>query len=168
MSKEVIDKKQLPYRPCVGVCLFNSTGQVFVAERIDTPDAWQMPQGGIDKKEDPQDAALRELEEEIGTNNAVFLDRFDEWLMYDLPDHLIGKVWKGKYRGQKQIWCAFKYFGDDNDISLETEHPEFKRWQWVDLEETVDLIVPFKRSIYQEISNRFRPIAKTLKEKTSV
>lgn len=152
------EKKTLPYRPCVGICLFNEAGKVFVAERIDTPGAWQMPQGGIDKGEDPLDAAMRELKEEIGTNNVEFLTRTADWLMYDLPDDLMGKVWKGKYRGQKQIWFAFQYLGEDSDINLETNHPEFGRWQWVELEETVDLIVDFKRDLYIEIVNQFRTL----------
>ncbi|SCA55685.1 RNA pyrophosphohydrolase [Candidatus Terasakiella magnetica] len=150
------EKKKRPYRPCVGICLFNEKGQVFVAERIDTPGAWQMPQGGIDKGEDPHDAALRELEEEIGTNKADYLARTDDWLAYDLPDHLVGKVWKGKYRGQKQIWFAFRFTGEDREINIDTKHPEFARWQWVELEEIVDLIVPFKRDIYVEIVNQFK------------
>ena len=148
--------KDLPYRPCVGICLLNKDGQVFVAERIDTPGAWQMPQGGIDKGEDPQDAALRELIEEIGTNKGSILARTDDWLFYDLPDDLIGKVWKGKYRGQKQIWFAVRFEGTDSDIDIATKHPEFARWKWVDLEETIDLIVPFKRELYQEIVNQFK------------
>jgi len=151
-------KKDLPYRPCVGICLINSDGKVFVAERLDTPDAWQMPQGGIDKGEDPETAALRELEEEIGTNKARFLGRTEGWLTYDLPDDLIGKVWKGKYRGQKQIWYAFAFEGSDSDINIETEHPEFARWQWVELQQIVDLIVPFKRDIYAEIVRQFKKL----------
>lgn len=151
-------KKDLPYRPCVGICLINSDGKVFVAERLDTPDAWQMPQGGIDKGEDPETAALRELEEEIGTNKARFLGPTEGWLTYDLPDDLIGKVWKGKYRGQKQIWYAFAFEGSDSDIDIETEHPEFARWQWVELQQIVDLIVPFKRDIYAEIVRQFKKL----------
>ena len=149
-------KKELPYRPCVGACLFNKDGQVFVAERLDTPGAWQLPQGGIDKGEDPEDAAFRELIEEIGTNDADLMARTDGWLKYDLPDHLVGKVWKGKYRGQKQIWYALRFKGSDSDINIETKHPEFGRWQWVDLEMIPELIVPFKRDIYVEIVNQFR------------
>ncbi|MDV7338160.1 RNA pyrophosphohydrolase [Terasakiella sp. A23] len=150
------NKKDLPYRPCVGICVLNKDGQVFVAERLDTPGAWQMPQGGIDKGEDPQDAALRELEEEIGTNKGSILARTEDWLYYDLPDDLIGKVWKGKYRGQKQIWFALRFEGEDKDIDINTKHPEFSRWKWVDLAETVELIVPFKRELYQEIVNQFK------------
>lgn len=149
------DKKDLPYRPCVGICLMNDQGQVFVAERLDTPGAWQMPQGGIDKGEKPEDAALRELEEEIGTAKATYLGCTQDWLTYDLPDHLIGKVWKGKYRGQKQLWFAYRFDGTDSDINIETDHPEFGRWQWVELERTVDLIVEFKRDIYAELVTQF-------------
>ncbi len=154
MSKKKA-QNELSYRPCVGICLFNQDGQVFVAERIDTPGAWQLPQGGIDKGEVPGEAALRELKEEIGTNKATLLGRTDEWLTYDLPDHLIGKVWKGKYRGQKQIWFAYHFDGTDEDINIATEHPEFARWQWVELEQIVELIVPFKRDIYVELVNQF-------------
>lgn len=149
--------KSLPYRPCVGIALFNDHNQVFVAERLDTPGAWQMPQGGIDKGEDPEAAALRELKEEIGTDQASFLRRTDDWLYYDLPDHLVGKVWKGKYRGQKQIWFAFRFTGTDQDIDIATKHPEFSRWKWIDFPAIVDEIVPFKRDIYQEIVNQFGP-----------
>lgn len=151
--------KSLPYRPCVGICLLNKSGQVLVGERIDTPDAWQMPQGGIDKGEDPQSAAFRELQEEIGTANAEVMARTREWLFYDLPDHLYGKVWKGRYGGQKQIWYAMRFLGDDGEINLETEHAEFSKWKWVDLEETPKLIVPFKVQIYREVVNQFRYIA---------
>jgi len=151
-------KKDLPYRPCVGICLINKAGKVFVAERLDTPDAWQMPQGGIDKGEAPEVAALRELEEEIGTRKASLLGQSKGWLKYDLPDELIGKVWKGKYRGQKQIWFAFRFEGSDDDINIETVHPEFGRWQWVDLDRIVDLIVPFKRDIYREIVDQFKTL----------
>ncbi|WP_135080123.1 RNA pyrophosphohydrolase [Terasakiella sp. SH-1] len=158
MAKEK-SKKSLPYRPCVGICLFHQDGKVFVAERLDTPGAWQFPQGGIDKGEDPYDAAFRELKEEIGTDNADFLAKTDDWLHYDLPDHLIGKVWKGKYRGQKQIWFAFRFKGRDQNIDINTKHPEFSKWQWVELAETVDLIVPFKRDIYVEIVNQFKRFA---------
>jgi putative (di)nucleoside polyphosphate hydrolase len=151
-------KKNLPYRPCVGIALFNDDNHVFVAERIDTPGAWQMPQGGIDKHEKPKAAALRELKEEIGTNKGEIIAKTDDWLRYDLPDRLIGKVWKGKYRGQEQKWFAIRFKGTDEDINIRTKHPEFARWKWVDFETIPDLIVPFKRDLYLEVVKQFRPL----------
>jgi len=151
-------KKNLPYRACVGIALFNDHNQVFVAERLDTPGAWQLPQGGIDKGEKPKTAALRELEEEIGTNKAQIIAKTDEWLRYDLPDALIGKVWKGKYRGQEQLWFAMRFNGKDEDINIETKHPEFGRWKWVDFATIPDLIVPFKQELYTEIVKQFLPL----------
>lgn len=158
-KKKIKSKEDLPYRPCVGICLINQDGKIFVAERLDTPDAWQMPQGGIDKGEDPIDAAFRELEEEIGTAKAELLAKTDQWLCYDLPDDLIGKVWKGKYRGQKQIWVALRFNGKDSDITLETKHPEFSRWQWMDVDLVIESIVPFKKALYEEVVAHFRHLA---------
>lgn len=158
-----VDPATLPYRPCVGVTLINREGLVFVARRIDTEmEAWQMPQGGIDEGEDPATAALRELEEEVGTNKAEIIAETKDWLQYDLPHDLIGKVWKGRYRGQRQKWFAMRFLGDDADINLETEHPEFCAWKWERLERLPNLIVPFKRKIYQDIVNEFLPYAKPL------
>src|SRR3712207_4482347 len=127
----------LPYRPCVGVMLINGDGRVFAGQRKDTPGAWQMPQGGIDPGETPQQAALRELHEEIGTDKAEIVAESDAWLCYDLPAHLVGKVWRGRYRGQRQRWLAARFTGRDTDIDLATEHPEFDAWQWVEPEELV-------------------------------
>lgn len=158
-----VDPATLPYRPCVGVTLINRQGLVFVARRIDTEmEAWQMPQGGIDEGEDPATAALRELEEEVGTNKAEIIAETKDWLQYDLPHDLIGKVWKGRYRGQRQKWFAMRFLGDDADINLETEHPEFCAWKWERLERLPNLIVPFKRKIYQDIVSEFLPHAKPL------
>lgn len=158
-----VDPATLPYRPCVGVTLINRQGLVFVARRIDTEmEAWQMPQGGIDEGEDPATAALRELEEEVGTNKAEIIAETKDWLQYDLPHDLIGKVWKGRYRGQRQKWFAMRFLGDDTDINLETEHPEFCAWKWERLERLPNLIVPFKRKIYQDIVSEFLPYAKPL------
>ena len=144
---------KLPYRPCVGVMLTNGAGQVFVGERIDTPTAWQMPQGGIDAGESPCEAALRELTEEIGVNPAdvVVEAEHPEWLRYDLPDDLVGKVWKGRYRGQEQRWFRMRLTASDDAINIATDHPEFQAWQWVEPARVVDLIVPFKREIYQAV-----------------
>lgn len=144
------------YRPCVGIMLFNRRGEVFVAQRIDSPGpAWQMPQGGIDAGEEPRDAALRELGEEIGTANAEIVAELDEWIDYDLPDHLIGKLWKGKYRGQTQKWFAMRFLGDDSEIDLDTEEPEFSSWRWVPLDELESLAVPFKRHVYARLARAF-------------
>ncbi|MBW7837055.1 MAG: RNA pyrophosphohydrolase [Sphingomonadales bacterium] len=150
----------LPYRPCVGVALFNPLGQVFVGQRIDTTqEAWQMPQGGIDPGEDPVAAAFRELQEEIGTAAAEVIEDIPEWLTYDLPPELLGKVWRGRYRGQTQKWYAMRFLGEDADINLETHHPEFHSWRWMRLSELPAQIVPFKRGIYEEVARRFAHLA---------
>lgn len=144
--------KDLPYRPCVGIALFNAQGHVFVGERIDMPDAWQMPQGGIDEGEDIHQAALRELREEIGTDKVEIVKIIAEKLRYDLPDGLQKKLWSGRYRGQEQTWIVAKFTGSDEDIDIASHKPaEFQRWQWVPLEKTLDLIVPFKRETYKQV-----------------
>jgi putative (di)nucleoside polyphosphate hydrolase len=147
---------RLPYRPGVGIVLFNQRGQVFVAQRIDNPGpAWQMPQGGIDKGEEPLAAAWREMKEEIGTDRARYIGESKHWLQYDLPVELVPQIWKGRYRGQKQKWFAFRFLGDDRDIDIETEHPEFSSWRWAELEEIPGLIVPFKRQLYEDLVAEF-------------
>jgi len=156
----VADKKSLPYRSCVGIALFNRDGLVFIGERIDNPGAWQMPQGGIDEGEDIEVAALRELKEEIGTDKAEILKVAEEKLTYDLPDELLGKLWDGKYRGQIQTWVAARFTGKDSDIDLNADdRPEFLSWQWVPLEKTLGLIVPFKQKIYQQVIDIFKNYA---------
>ncbi|RPE63108.1 putative (di)nucleoside polyphosphate hydrolase [Pacificibacter maritimus] len=152
-----LDPNTLPYRPCVGVMLVNASGHIFVGERIDTPNAWQMPQGGIDEGEDPQKAALRELWEETGVDPKIvtIVAKTSEWLTYDLPDHLLGKVWKGKYRGQKQLWFLMRFNGVDNDIAIDTEHPEFSKWKWSPATDVVREIVPFKQEIYDAVIAEF-------------
>ncbi len=150
----------LPYRSCVGIALFNEHGQVFVGERIDTKGAWQMPQGGIDRGENIKQAALRELAEEVGTNIVEFIRITLEPICYDLPPELQGKMWGGKYRGQEQIWVAMRFNGSDSDIKLDAfDPPEFSRWQWVDLKDTLDLIVPFKQEAYRKVITMFSDIA---------
>jgi len=152
----------LPYRPCVGMLLLNPAGKVFVGRRIDSAreadNIWQMPQGGIDKGETPEQAVLREMAEELGTDKAEIVAESRQWLHYDLPDHLIGKVWKGRYRGQKQRWFALRFLGTDGDIDLATEHPEFDAWQWVDLDDVPGLVIPFKRDTYRAVVSEFREL----------
>lgn len=151
--------KDLPYRPCVGVVLVNAQGLVFTGERVDTPGAWQMPQGGIDKGETPQAAALRELEEETGLSpDLVTVEaETDDWVTYDLPDHLLGKMWKGKYKGQKQKWFLLRFNGLDTDIDIEKHDIEFARWRWSTADEVLEHIVPFKRAVYDQVIAAFRP-----------
>jgi len=147
----------LLYRPCVGIALFNNDGKVFVGERIDTPGAWQMPQGGIDEDEDVHIAAMRELKEETGTNQASILEILDEKIRYDLPVERQKEFWNGKYVGQEQTWIAMRFTGKDSDIVLDADdNPEFSQWQWIDLKGTLDLIVPFKRKTYEKLIVAFK------------
>ena len=148
---------KLPYRPCVGIALFNKKGEVFVGERIDNPGAWQMPQGGIDQGEDVEGAAFREMKEEIGTDQAELIEIASEKLSYDLPPHLLGRLWKNKYRGQEQTWVALRYTGNDEDINLYAHNPpEFKAWKWVSIDNVLDSTVSFKRKTYEDVINMFR------------
>jgi len=147
----------LPYRPCVGMMLINKEGKVFVGKRIDTTqEAWQMPQGGIDQDEEITTAAMRELEEEVGTANVEIIDQTKSWIYYDLPEHLLGKAWKGKYRGQKQMWFLMRFLGQDDEINIQTAHPEFDTWKWMDLNELPNSIVAFKQEIYNAMIERFK------------
>jgi putative (di)nucleoside polyphosphate hydrolase len=154
--------EKLPYRPCVGMLLLNAEGQVFVGRRSDTAkegdNIWQMPQGGIDEGETPAAAALRELREEVGTDKAEIVAESRSWLHYDLPGHLVGKVWKGRYRGQKQRWFALRFLGQDSDIDIATEHPEFDAWRWVELDDVPGLVIPFKRDTYRAVVSEFREL----------
>ncbi len=154
----MIDKTALPYRPGAGVMLLNREGKVFVAQRLDnTLEAWQMPQGGLEQDEDPQDGALRELEEETGiTRDKVeIIARCPTELLYDLPDDLVGKLWKGKWRGQRQHWFLCRFTGRDQDIDIQTEHPEFRAWKWAEPSELPAMIVPFKRDLYGRVLEAF-------------
>lgn len=148
--------EHLPYRRGVGIMLLNDAGKVFVAKRIDmTSEAWQMPQGGIDDGEEPRTAALRELKEEIGTDKAEIIAESQDWLRYDLPDALVPKIWKGRYRGQKQYWYVMRFTGNDRDIDIATDHPEFSEWRWAEMHTLPDIIVPFKKDLYAELVRRF-------------
>lgn len=155
-------RDELGYRPCVGIMLLNADGKVWVGQRIDmVAEAWQMPQGGIDKGEAPLDAALRELEEEIGTDKAEPIAESRGWLRYDLPAHLQGKLWGGRYRGQEQKWFVMRFLGTDADIDIETKHPEFTAWDWIEPERLPEVIVPFKRALYQRVLEEFRDVLAT-------
>ncbi|MEM7397804.1 MAG: RNA pyrophosphohydrolase [Pseudomonadota bacterium] len=156
----------LPYRPCAGVMLLDADGNVFVGRRPDRKEGgseghgtwWQMPQGGIDKGEEPEDAARRELWEETGVRKATFLARTEDWLTYDLPQHLIGVAWKGKYRGQKQMWFAARFEGSESDIDLKprpNHKAEFDAWRWLPMAELPALVVPFKRAVYASVVDAF-------------
>lgn len=150
----------LPYRPCVGAMLVNPHGLVFVGQRLDSSsEAWQMPQGGVDPGEDPDDAVVRELGEEIGIapHHASVIRRSAGLYDYDLPDHLLGKMWGGRYRGQRQRWYLMRFEGRDEDVNIATKHPEFGAWQWVEPQRLVSLIVPFKRELYAAVVEEFLP-----------
>ena len=154
------DAAKLPYRPCAGVMLINREGLVFAGLRNDSDaTAWQMPQGGIDKGEAPLDAALRELWEETGVTADLveLIAEAPDWIAYDLPPDLLGKVWKGKYRGQKQRWFLFRFNGADDQVNIATEHPEFSQWRWIAADAMLEAIVPFKREVYAAVIAAFRP-----------
>ncbi|HSV29609.1 MAG TPA: RNA pyrophosphohydrolase [Candidatus Omnitrophota bacterium] len=160
MSK-LIPFEQRPYRKGVGIVLQNRDGLVFVARRIDTKaDAWQFPQGGIDDGEDPRTAALRELEEEIGTAKAEIVAESRDWLSYDLPRDVADKCWKGRFRGQAQKWFLLRFLGSDADIDIATEHPEFSEWRWMALADVPSVIVPFKRDLYERVVEEFLPLTR--------
>lgn len=148
----------LPYRPCAGIMLINRAGEAFVGQRLDaTVEAWQMPQGGIDPGEDAETAAIRELGEETGIapDLVELIAVAPHELYYDLPDDLIGKVWKGRYRGQVQRWFLFRFLGQDSDVDIATRHPEFSAWRWIAPAELPDVIVPFKRDLYEQVLAAF-------------
>jgi|TARA_B110000971_G_scaffold74910_1_gene76931 putative (di)nucleoside polyphosphate hydrolase len=153
------DIENLPYRANVGVMVLSKSGDVFVAQRLEHyANAWQMPQGGIDPGEGPAEAALRELEEETGINSSkvVILAETQNWIPYELPPDLIPKLWNGKYRGQKQKWFLMRFLGEDTDIDIETEEPEFSSWKWIAPSALPDAIVPFKRDVYVAVLEAFQ------------
>jgi len=152
---------KLPYRSNVGIMMVNEKGYVFVGQRLDNnQNAWQMPQGGIDAGEDPETAAYRELLEETGVKkqDVRFVASSSQWLSYDLPEDLIPILWNGKFRGQKQKWFLFKFLGEDGDINIATEHPEFSKWKWISKENLLKEIVPFKKSVYENVLKEFENI----------
>ena len=152
---------KLPYRSNVGIMMVNEKGYVFVGQRLDNnQNAWQMPQGGIDPGEDPETAAYRELLEETGVKkqDVRFVASSSKWLSYDLPEDLIPILWNGKFRGQKQKWFLFKFLGEDGDINIATEHPEFSKWKWISKENLLKEIVHFKKPVYENVLKEFKNI----------
>ena len=152
------DIAKLPYRPCVGVMLMNAEGHLFAGQRIDWDEpAWQMPQGGIDDGETPQEAALRELWEETGVTADLVevIAQTPDWLTYDLPQEIVAKTWKGRYRGQKQKWVLMRFLGRDDQVRIDTKHPEFSHWKWMAPDAVIAAIVPFKRDVYAQALTAF-------------
>jgi len=151
-----LEYSKRPYRPCVGIMLINDNGHIFGGQRIDNrAEAWQMPQGGIDAGEDVETACFREMREEIGTDKADILSIHPEWLNYDIPLPLADRLWGGSYRGQSQKWVALRYTGQDSDINIATVEPEFFSWQWMSPADLIQLAVPFKRPVYEDIMTQF-------------
>ena len=149
----------LPLRSGVGIIVLNKENKIFVAKRIDNPkNFWQMPQGGVDKGEDFLTAAHRELNEETGIKNIELIREIEGTTTYELPNHLLGIIWKGKYRGQKQKWFLMKYLGNDNEINLKTNNPEFLEWKWVDLDQITEIVVDFKLHVYKELKEKVKNI----------
>ena len=153
----MIKKIKLPLRLGVGIILLNNENKVCVGKRIDNPKKfWQMPQGGIDKNENFLEAAKRELEEETGIKSVKLIKELDNWLTYDLPENLIGKIWKGKYRGQKQKWFLMKFLGRDDEINIKTNKPEFLEWKWIEIELLTEIVVDFKFHVYKELKKKLQ------------
>ena len=155
-------KDEIPLRIGVGIALLNDSNEVFVGKRIDNPeDFWQMPQGGVDKNENFLDAAKRELEEETGIKNVKLIKEIEGWIIYDLPKNLLGKIWKGKYRGQKQKWFIMKFLGKNEEINLKTKNPEFLEWKWIDPKNLPNVAVNFKVNIYTRIMQELDSLNKS-------
>lgn len=172
-TNRILETCPVNYRPCAGIALFHPDGRVFIGKRADTKSPvgagqlWQMPQGGIDEGEDPQAAALRELYEETNVRSVSYLAEIEKWLTYDFPESVAGKRWKGKYVGQAQRWFAYLFTGDESEIDILSpgggEHkPEFAEWRWDTLSQIPDLIVPFKRGVYEDIVREFADIPASL------
>ena len=149
----------LPLRKGIGIVLLNNNNKVFVAKRIDNPnDFWKMPQGGIDKDENPLDAAFRELEEETSIKNVELIQEIQNEITYNLPNNLLGIIWKGKFKGQTQKWYVMKFLGTDKEINLKTNHPEFLEWKWIDIENITDKVVDFKLHVYEKIKEELKKL----------
>ena len=152
-------KEKLPLRLGVGIVLLNNKNQILVGKRIDNPkDSWQMPQGGVNKNEDFLIAAKRELEEETGVKTIKLIKELDEWLVYDLPANLLGKIWKGKYRGQRQKWFIMKFAGKNNEINVNTKNPEFSDWKWINIKDLTKVAVTFKINVYKKIKEKLNSL----------
>jgi putative (di)nucleoside polyphosphate hydrolase len=162
--------EELPYRPCAGMAVLNRNGLVLIGRRVEGPEhidnvhVWQMPQGGIDEGEDPYPAALRELYEETNLRSVEKLGEIKDWLYYDIPRDIVGRAWKGRYRGQKQKWYAFRFVGDENEIDIahpaRGHEPEFVEWRWEVIENLPNLVVPFKRKVYEQVVREFSKFVK--------
>lgn len=151
-----MDKQENKYRPCVGIMLFNRQGYVFTGRRFDSDNYWQMPQGGVDEGEQLEQAVLRELMEEVGTNKVEIIAKNKDWIYYDLPKEIIPTCWNGKYSGQKQRWFLMKFCGEDKDINIHyTDHPEFKEWQWQSVDNLVEVAISFKKQVYRRVIEEF-------------
>ena len=151
--------KNLPLRSGVGIVVLNKDNKVFIAKRIDNPkNFWQMPQGGVEKNEDYLAAAFRELNEETSIKNIKLIKELDGLIDYELPHHLLGIIWKGKYRGQRQKWFLMKFLGEDKEINIKTKHPEFLDWKWIELDKITDVVVDFKLKVYEEVKEKVKKI----------
>ena len=151
----MINSKNLPYRKGVGMMVFNDDKKIFVGKRIDNQKAWQMPQGGVNENEDCFSAARRELYEETGIQSIRVIEKSKEKYTYDLPEYLLGKIWKGKYKGQRQRWFLIKFLGPDSEINLNQKFAEFNEWKWVDIDELPKIIVTFKKKLYLSLIKEF-------------
>ena len=159
MDKKIENFQKLPYRNGVGIVVLNQENKVFVAKRIDNPkNFWQMPQGGVDEGEDLLNAAYRELKEETSIFNVKLIKEIEDWTQYDLPSKLIGIIWKGRYKGQKQKWFIFKFLGNDTEINIKTKNPEFLDWKWIEIGKITEIVVDFKKEVYQKVEKEIKKI----------